>query len=191
MHLSTEIQTFLEKGATKSFLIIANDFVKLLEEEQTENNNFVSLAHDKLIELYIAGQKLEQIELKYSSHQSDFEPPDSEYFLERNKSLISLLGKDTFYWKVFDPTYSESDGNPDGGWKISDKEASQGWLVDDFADIYRDLKTGLEQMKIGTDEAIEDALWDMKWSFVNHWGNHCINAMRYLHFLHYEGKLVL
>jgi hypothetical protein len=72
---------------------------------------------------------------------------------------------------------------------ITDKEPTQGWLVDDFADIYRDLKIELTKIeKIGTDEAVEDALWQLKWSFTNHWGQHCINALRALHYLWYDGK---
>jgi len=64
--------------------------------------------------------------------------------------------------------------------------------VDDFADIYRDLKIELIKIeKIGTDEAVEDALWQIKWSFVHHWGQHCINALRYFHYLYYDGKQTL
>jgi hypothetical protein len=110
----------------------------------------------------------------------------------QNQALISTLGKDCFYWEVFDPTYTEQDnGQPGQDWKIKDKEPTQGWLVDDFSDIYRDLKIEFEKIKIGTDEAIEDAFWQMKWSFINHWGHHCINALRYLHYLWYDGKLAM
>ena len=93
---------------------------------------------------------------------------------------------------MFNPSYTEQEGQPGLGWKISDKEASQGWLVDDFFDIYRDLKIELSKIDtIATDEAIEDALWELKWGFFHHWGNHCINAMRYLHYWHFEGKKTL
>lgn len=74
----------------------------------------------------------------------------------------------------------------DPGWKIADKEPTQGWLIEDFSDIYRDLKIELNKIDtIATNEAVEDALWQLKWSFFNHWGNHCINAIRYLHYYCY------
>jgi hypothetical protein len=190
MKLSQDIQTFLDKDSTKDFLKVAGHFIELIEAKNIPTGQFYRQAHRILIDLYSSGHKFEQIDLKYSSADSDFGVTDEEFFKNNNQALISTLGKDCFYWEVFDPTYTEKEnGQPEQGWKITDKEPSQGWLVDDFADIYRDLKIEIEKMKIGTDEAVEDALWQMKWSFINHWGNHCINALRYLHYLWYDGKL--
>lgn len=65
-------------------------------------------------------------------------------------------------------------------------------LSDDFMDIYVDLKKSLSQIdKIETDEAIENAFWQLKWGFSNHWGHHCISALRYLHYLNYDGEKTL
>lgn len=192
MEISSDIQTFLGKDSTKNFLKVAGHFIELIEADNIPAEQFYRQVHGTLIDLYSYGHKLEQIELKYSSADSDFGVTDDEFFKNKNQALISTLGKDCFYWEVFDPTYIEKDnGQPEQGWKITDKEPLQGWLVDDFADIYHDLKIEIEKIKIGTDEAIEDALWQMKWSFLNHWGHHCINALRYLHYLSYDGKLAM
>jgi hypothetical protein len=169
--LSPDIQSFLDKESTRDFLNVTGQFIDLIEAENISNEQFYRQAHKTLIDLYASGHKLEQIDLKYSSAESEFGKTDDEFFKSKNQALISTLGKECFYWEVFDPAYSEQDnGKPVEGWKITDKEPTQGWLVDDFADIYRDLKIELEKMKIGTDEAIEDALWQMKWSFIHHWG---------------------
>jgi hypothetical protein len=187
-NLSSDIQTILQKDSTKEFLKAAEQFIKLVETDEISQAQFYRQVHGALIQLYATGHKLEEIDLKYSSPDSDFGQTDDEFFINNNKALISNLGKECFYLEVFDPTYLEEKGQPGQGWEITDKEPTQGWLVDDFADIYRDLKIELEKMKIGTDEAIEDALWSLKWSFVHHWGNHCVNAIRYLHYLWYDGK---
>jgi hypothetical protein len=189
--LSADIQTFLQKDSTKTFLKVAEQFIALIEADNISKEDFCRQAHTTLIDLYAAGHKLEIIELKYSSADSDFGKTDDEFFKNKNQTIISTLGEDAFYWEVFDPTYFEKDGTPGQGWQITDKEPTQGWLVDDFADIYRDLKIEIEKMKIGTDEAIEDALWQMKFSSRNHWGQHCINAIRALHFLWYDEKNTL
>ncbi len=192
MKVSPDIQKFLDKESTKNFIKVAERFIELIEADNIPIEQFYRQANESLIDLYAGGHKLEQIDLKYSSADSDFGKSDDEFFRNQNQALISTLGKECFYWEVFDPTYNEHDnGQPVQGWKISDKEPTQGWLVDDFADIYRDLKIEFEKMKIGTDEAIEDALWSMKWSFIHHWGHHCIDAMRYLHYLWYDGKLTM
>ncbi len=188
--LSTDITEFLERTSTQTFFFAALQFADLLESENIDKEIFYSKAHTALLDLYSAGHKLEQIELKYSSADSDFDR--NTIFENKNIGLISELGEEAFYWEIFDPTYSEKDGKPNAGWTITDREATQGWLVDDFADIYRDLKIELMKIdNIGTDESIEDALWQLKWSFANHWGQHCINALRYFHHLYYDGKQTL
>ena len=188
--LSIDIKEFLAKTSTKTFLLAARQFVGLLETKTINKEEFYSKAHNALIDLYSAGYKLEPIKLKYSSEETDFNR--DEIFDNKNVGKISELGAETIYWEIFDPIYSEKDGQPNASWAIEDKEATQGWLVDDFADIYRDLKIELIKIdNIGTDKAVEDALWNLKWSFHHHWGNHCINALRYFHYLYYDGKQTL
>ena len=133
--------------------------------------------HKKLTELYNAGLSLKSVELIHSSEKTEFENVTREKLIEQNVNLISSLGKDCFYWEVFDPTYEK------------ENEPTQGWLVDDVADIYADLKEELYKInQIGTDEAIEDGLWQLKFGFTSHWGNHCVNAIRALHYIYYDGK---
>src|SRR5690242_14491716 len=150
--LSINIREFLERASTKSFLLAARQFIHLLEDKTIDKENFYSVAHNKLLDLYTAGHKLDVIDLKYSSAERDF---DSDKIFENNNAdLISELGGQAFYWEIFDPTYSENNGKSKTDESIKDKEASQGWLVDDFADIYRDLKIELTKIdKIGTNEA--------------------------------------
>ncbi len=188
--LSTYIQEFLKRTTTETFLHAARQFIGLLETVSTDKGEFYSKVHTALLELYSAGHKLEKIELKYSLADRNFDR--DEIFENKNVGQISELGGEAFYWEIFDPTYSELTGHPEPVWTITEREASQGWLVDDFADIYRDLKIELIKIdRIGTDQAIEDALWQLKWSFSNHWGQHCINALRYLHYFNYDGKQII
>jgi len=186
--LSNDIFDFLNLYTTKEFLAAANKFVDLIENKTIKKEQFLKQAHSSLIDLYAAGHKLQEIELKYSSAESDFDR--DKIFDSNNVELISELGEEAFYWEIFDPTYSEQNGEPKIGWTITDREASQGWLVDDFGDIYRDIKIELEKINCtGTNEAVEDALWQLKFGFRNHWGGHAINAMRYLHYYWYNNKL--
>ena len=190
--LSTEITELLNKKSTTDFLNAARHFVTLLENGDLNQEQFYKESHKSLSELYRTALNLETVELIHSGPESKFDEIDKYELRERNKNLISNLGNDCFYWDVFDPTYTEEKGKPDQGWEITDKEPTQGWLVDDFADIYADLKEELIKIdQIGTDESIEDALWQLKFGFHHHWGNHCIDAMRALHYLWYDGKVAM
>ncbi|MCR9262721.1 MAG: DUF5063 domain-containing protein [Flavobacteriaceae bacterium] len=190
--LSTEITELLNKKSTTDFLNAARHFVTLLENGDLNQKQFYKESHKALSELYRTALNLETIELIHSGPESKFDEIDKDELRKMNMNLISNLGKDSFYWEVFDPTYTEENGKPGEEWEITDREPSQGWLVDDFADIYADLKEGLTKIdQIGTDESIEDALWQLKFGFNHHWGNHCINAMRALHYLWYDGKVAM
>ena len=187
--LSPEILELLNRKSTTDFLSAARQFVTLLEDGDLSLETFYKDSHKALSELYRTALNLETVELIYSEPDSEYNDSKTSDLSKINTKLISNLGKDCFYWKVFDPTYKEENGKAGLGWKIKDKQPAQGWLVDDFADIYADLKGELTKIdQIGTDESIEDALWSLKFGFQTHWGNHCIDAMRALHYLWYDGK---
>src|SRR6056297_2511530 len=161
--LSTEITELLNKKSTTDFLNAARQFVILLENGDLNREKFYKDSHKALSELYRTALELETVELIHSGSGSEFDEIDKDELRKMNKNLISNLGKDCFYWEVFDPAYDK------------ENEPTQGWLVDDFADIYADLKEELTKIdQIGTNESIEDALWQLKFGFNHHWGNHCI-----------------
>lgn len=53
-----------------------------------------------------------------------------------------------------------------------------GDLADDVADIYRDLSAGLALFDAGHEE---EAQWEIRFSFLTHWGRHASGAIRALH----------
>ncbi len=78
------------------------------------------------------------------------------------------LGDLNLYWEVWDPT--------------EDNEAIQGSLADDLADIYRDLKEGLN-LGEARQAAPEDNIWHWRLGYYSHWGKHAVDALRTIHFL--------
>lgn len=187
--LSPDIAAFLEQATTARFLAAARCYVSVTEANIPDKDAFFCQLHPALVELYAAGFGLNPIPLKYSDESSDFD--DASLYSLGGTFAIPDLGREGLYWEIYDPRYTEWDGKPGPGWKAEDGEPCQGWLWDDLSDIHRDLKIRLKQIDtIGTNEAVEDALWQMKWSFTHHWGEHCINALKYLHYLYYEGKVI-
>ena len=174
--LLTDIQEFLTKNTTQKFLSAARQIVELLELEIIDKEDFFKRVYTALIDLYASGYKLEEIDLKIEKKELDFNKSIS--FENKNLKQISTLRYDTKYRKVFNPINKNV------------HELIQGDIALDFEDIYYDLKTELEKMKIGTNEAVEDALWQMKFSFTMHWGNHCIDALRAMHYLSQDHQIL-
>lgn len=81
-------------------------------------------------------------------------------------SLQEMLGEWDQHRQVFDP--------------INDSEVVIGTLSDDFADIYRDLKLGLEIIRRDSAKTA-DAIWEWRFSFLSHWGKHAVDALQAIH----------
>lgn len=176
--LTPEIVELLNKKSTIVFLNAARQFVTLIENSNLYQNSFYEDSHKALSELYMSGLELETIDLLHSEAENKLDEVTNDELRKINSNLISILGKDCFYWDILAPTNTEQSEKP-----------VQSWLVDDFANMYVTLNEEITKIdQIGTNEAIEDALWKLKFGFHHHWGNHCINAMRALHYLWYDGK---
>ena len=74
------------------------------------------------------------------------------------------LGTVDFYYEVFDPY-------------VRDKLVI-GSLSDDLADVYVDLREGMDLLKGGY---VTDALWQWRFNYEHHWGDHAADAVRALH----------
>ena len=95
---------------------------------------------------------------------------DEVEYQEILNRLSEKLGDSRFYWRTFNPT-EESDKHP-----ICED------LVDDVGDIYKDLKNSILILERNTEESAENALWQIKFDFSSHWGDHCINALYGIHY---------
>jgi hypothetical protein len=70
------------------------------------------------------------------------------------------------YWDVFDPLKEE------------EKEPVFTTLADDLADIYRDVKENFSLYEAGY---IHEAVWQWRFNFLIHWGQHLTGAQRAMH----------
>src|SRR5262249_32249822 len=91
--------------------------------------SFLQLTQTHLQNLYFDAKKLQSVDLTLDS---DFPNKLNDQEEEEVLNLISdKLGKNRYYWHVFDPTKDE------------DMEPVCGDLLDDLGDIYKDIKNSL------------------------------------------------
>lgn len=88
------------------------------------------------------------------------------------------FGQYNFYWQIFDPIDSE------------DNSTVGGAISDDFSGIYSNIKGGVVIFRQGSNEYVQQAIWEWKFGFDNHWGRHCTSALRTLHQIN-SGYLLL
>jgi hypothetical protein len=162
------IDKIIQTDSFINFIKSVRHFCDFIEKDKAEKNvTFLRVTQTHLQSLYFGGQKLQLVDLNYDL---DFEDLMTKPELEIILSSLADRLNNRFYWHVFDPT------------KEDDIEPVCGDLLDDLGDIYKDLKNSLLLYDKGTPAEIESAAWTFKWSFDNHWGDHCINAIYALHY---------
>jgi DNA-directed RNA polymerase subunit L len=175
---NSALESILKDENIKEALISVRQFCELIDgfnSQDYSRDNFIDILHVRLSDLYAATILLPKIELPINKEN------DEEVKLERGKTdhalyrkLSELLGEYTDYSQSFDPTI------------IHDSENySNGWLVDDLADIHKDLKEVISNIETENDNNVCQALWELKFGFGSHWGCHLIDALRFLHYIKY------
>ncbi len=72
------------------------------------------------------------------------------------------------YWGVFEP-FAEKKTDP-----------ICGYVSDDLADIWQEVKMGLSAFDSGKPNCVESAVWHWRFGFGSHWGYHVAGAIRAL-----------
>lgn len=70
--------------------------------------------------------------------------------------------------------------------EIPDDKTSS--ISEDMADIYQDLKDFLLLFQTGTQEVMNDAVWECRLNFENIWGQKLLSSMRAIHRFIYSGE---
>jgi len=128
----------------------------------------LDLLHRLLPRAYSAALQLPDASVSFEDHDSPAERDAGATHTETGPpqgldQLASFLGVRRFYREVFDPYAESSDGEVTGD------------IIDDFGDIYWDLQRGLVQWHSGM---AGEALWEWRFNFQIHWGEHATSALR-------------
>ena len=133
---------------------------------------FLDQVAASLVELHQRALELPSVE------PSGDDAPDRMGHEEWNELFMRLgrvLGARDGYWLVHDPTDMEQ------------YEPVFGSLADDLADIYRDLREGLDAWDSSASK--DDAIWEWRFSFWSHWGAHLVDSVRTIHFLRRNARM--
>lgn len=113
-------------------------------------------ARERLLSLYSAALSLPSVEpTDTDASPSGDVPSDWPGFEDKD-----------FYWEMFDP------------YDHDEKQPVAGSLADDVLDVYRDVQRGLA---LWDASQMQNAIWEWRFHFEVHWGDHAIDALRALH----------
>lgn len=168
---------FIIEPCVTNFADVAARYCAHIEKcEKFINRAFIKKAHALLVELYAMALTLPNVPATNTRILASV--PKTFVGLKRIlKKIQKRTHQHDFHWEIFDP-YDDKDHEP-----------VCGWLADDFADIYRDIKTGLVAFEKGTPKAISEAVWQWRFSFWSHWGEHATGAIHALYWAQRKREL--
>ncbi len=124
--------------------------------------------------LYLKASLLPQLEPYFEEGNEKFVTEAD--WIEINDTLREKFGTANDYLEVFDEKINDTEGPV-----ISS-------ISENMADIYQDMKDFLLLYQTGTEEVMNDAVWECRMNFENFWGQKLVNAMRAIHKFIYSGE---
>lgn len=158
------------------FVTIVNEFCAFLEKvNQLTRVEIVEKTQKFLPLLYLKGSLLPTIESVYDEANEKFVTETDYNYIYRN--LQEKLARFDDYLEVFDIRMNESE---------TPVVAS---VSENLADIYQDVKDFLMLYRVGTNEIMNDAIWECKNNFEEYWGQKALNSLRAIHNLLYKENI--
>jgi hypothetical protein len=156
------------------FVTVADQFCKHVERTSGyKPSEFLSIMQRLLPFLYVKAVNLPATEPNFEEGNERFVREEDWILIER--TIASRLGLMNSFEEPFDQALHGS-GEP-----------SAGEVSEYIADIYQDLKDFLLQYRTGTEEVMNDAVWECSMHFETVWGRKLLGTVRAIHNIIYSG----
>lgn len=157
------------------FVAVANEFCKYAEHaSELKGDELLKILQRILPLMYLKASLLPQLNPYFEDGNEKF-VTESDW-LNINEILKEKFGTADDYLEVFDEKIKETEGPV-----VSS-------ISENMADIYQDLKDFLLLYQTGTDEVMNDAVWECRLNFETFWGQKLVNSMRAIHKFIYSGE---
>ena len=148
------------------FLAAARAFRAVLVPDDVEDGVFARHVRNSLARLYLAAALLGPPMTPKTDDVSDCAPRDDQSRALQEELEVRFGVHDVFV-EVYDPS------------KLDDEDTKpfERSLSSELVEIDQDLAEAIAWLE----ENRPDALWDVRWAFENHWGQHALACLRPLH----------
>lgn len=157
------------------FTAAANEFCKYAERaSEISGSELLKILQRLLPFLYIKASLLPSLEPFFEDSNAKV-VRESDWAAVRD-TLKEKFGSADAYLEAYDAKMKEADGPVAGS------------IAEDMADIYQDLKNFLVNYRTGTNEIMNDAIWECRLNFENYWGQRLTDSLRAIHRFVYSGE---
>jgi hypothetical protein len=150
------------------FVAVANEYCRYAEHaSELKGKELLKILQRLLPLLYLKVSFLPELTPVFEDGNEKFvTEPD---WFRIHDAFKTRFGTANDYLEIFDEKINETE------------EPVVSSLAENMADIYQDIKNFLLLYQTGTKEVMNDALWECRMNFENHWGQKLVNALRAIH----------
>ena len=157
------------------FVTVAKEYCVFVEEANKESKlDFINKSQKLLPLLYVKASLIPNIDNVFEEYNEKFVSEDDWTAIQQQ--IAEKLGSHEIFLDVLEPIVQYSDDT------ISVS------LSEIFADIYQDLMNFLTLYRIGTNEQMNDAVWECKNNFEQYWGPRLLSALTAIHSILYSNE---
>lgn len=157
------------------FITVAGEYCTFVENTlRFTKTDFLDKSRKMLTMIYLKMSLLPRYEAIFEDENERFVTEEDWEFI--HESVKKKLGYHDEYREIFDPLTHEQ------------LEQSTASISDNLADIYQDLKNFISLYNLGTEEMMNDALWECQLNFEEFWGQKLLNALKATHALLFSGE---
>ena len=157
------------------FVAVANEYCKYAEHaSEIKGDEMLRIMQRILPLLYLKASLL---------------PPLEPVFEDGNEKFVTEADWSSIHDAMLRIMGSADDFSAEMGEKLDDSGIPVPVsLSENMADIYQDLKDFILLYQTGTEEIMNDAIWECKMNFETIWGEKLLNVVRAAHRFLYSGK---
>ena len=148
------------------FIAAARAFRAALVADDVEDGDFARQVRNALARVYLAAALLGP-PTTAESDAGDDRAPRGDDGRELGERLAARFGEHDVFVEVYDPSRLVDE----------DVEPFERALSQELVEIDEDMAEAIALL----DGDRADALWDVRWAFENHWGQHALACLRPLH----------
>jgi hypothetical protein len=157
------------------FVAVANEFCKYAEHApELKGDELLKILQRILPLMYLKASLLPQLNPYFENGNEKFVTEAD--WIRIHSTLREKFGTADDYMEVFDEKIKDTEGPV-----LSS-------ISENMADIYQDAKDFLLLYQTGTNEVMNDAIWECRLNFENFWGQKLVNSMRAIHKFLYSGE---
>lgn len=155
-------------GHVIEFTAVATEFCKYAEHASgIKGAELLNIMQKLLPLLYLKASMLPQLEPFFDDGNEKF-VKESDWNLIHDSFKVTFGSANDYLELLDDPAAGDEGTVP------SD-------IAEDLTDIYQDLKNFVLLYQTGTDEVMNDAVWECRMNFENYWGLRLLNALKAIH----------